>query len=128
MDRAIAGLKYERMAKYGLTHFVLTYLVGEILRMNSDGRALLKDPLPFLCTNSKAIVHQRKLLKSIDAVARYIVTELNYFIREHGDEAYDYKTAFKSQTDVHAIRNAVSKALEKDVAIGRAKSFVLPSR
>jgi hypothetical protein len=33
-----------------------------------------------------------------------------------------------AQTDVHAIRNAVSKALEKDVAIGRAKSFALPPR
>jgi hypothetical protein len=124
---AVSGLKNERLAKYGLTHFILTYLVGEVLRMNRDGRALLKDPLPFLSTNSKPNANQEAMLKSIDDVARFVVTELNYFIKEHGDEAYDYKTAFKSQSDVHALRNVVSKAFEKDVAIGRAKSFVLPT-
>ena len=125
--RAVADLKYERVAKYGLTHFILTYLVGEIVRMKSDGCTLLRDPLPFLSTNSKRNARERKLLKSIADVARYVVTELNYFIREKGDEAYDYKTAFKSQADVHAIRNVVSKAFEKDMAIGRVKWFALPN-
>jgi hypothetical protein len=43
-----------------------------------------------------------------------------------GDEGYDYKSSFKSQTDVHALRDEILKAYEKDINIKRAKAFALP--
>jgi hypothetical protein len=51
----------------------------------------------------------------------------DYFIKEHGEESYDYKSAFRSQTDVLSIRNELLKAFEKDIAVERAKLFTLPS-
>jgi hypothetical protein len=124
--RAATSLQYERMARYGLTHFILVYIIGQILQMYSDGKKLLKEPLPFLVTNAKINAKQDAIVASLDALAKFVVTELNYFVKEQGEESYDYKTSFKSQTDVQAIRNAVLKAFEKDIAVGRAQPFVLP--
>jgi hypothetical protein len=42
------SLNYERIAKYGLSHYILVYLIGEVLRLGVDGKALLKNPLPCL--------------------------------------------------------------------------------
>lgn len=126
VNRAAQRLNYERLAKYGLTHFLLVYLVGQILQTSPDGRQLLKDPLPFLSTNTWHNPKQDKAIQGVDEIARYVVTELNYFIKESGEETYDYKTSFKSQADVHSIRNTVQKAFEKDIAVGRAKAFSLP--
>lgn len=120
------SLTYERVEKYGLTHYILMYLVGEVLRLGEDGRALLKRPLLYLSTNTNANQKETKMLASLRALTKFIVTELNYFIKENGEESYDYKTSFKSQTDVQSIRNAVQKAFEKDVTTGRAQPFKLP--
>jgi len=119
-------LSYERVAKYGLTHYILIYLVGEVLRLSKEGEALLKRPLPYLATNTSPNPKEEKVLASSRTLIKFVVTELSYFIKENGEESYDYKTSFKSQTDVHSIRNAVQKAFEKDVATGRARPFKLP--
>lgn len=120
------SMPYERVAKYGLTHYILIYLVGEVLRLGKDGQTLLKQPQPYLTTNVSTNQKEAVVLASLRALTKFIITELNYFIKENGEESYDYKTAFKSQSDVHSIRNAVQKAFEKDVATGRAKPFKLP--
>jgi hypothetical protein len=119
------SLSYDRIAKYGLSHYILVYLVGEVLRLGTDGKTLLKDPLPYLSTNTNDNSKQKPLLDSMRALTKFVITELNYFIKENGEDSYDYKTSFKSQTDVHLIRNAVQKAFEKDVTTGRAKQFKL---
>lgn len=120
-------LSYERVAKYGLTHYILIYLVGEVLRLGQNGRSLLKRSIPYLRTNEdENNPKEVQIITELRAITKFVVTELNYFIKENGEDAYDYKTSFKSQTDVHAIRNSVQKAFEKDVATGRAKQFCLP--
>ena len=60
--------------------------------------------------------NEAKVIGAIDDIARYIVTELNYFVKgKGGDEGYDYKSSFKSQTDVHTPRDEILKAYEKDI-------------
>jgi hypothetical protein len=124
--RAVANLKYERVAKYGLTHFILVYLIGQVIEASADGKLLFKSPIDYLSTNTRENAAEESIRKSIDDVARYVTTELSYFIKAHGEEGYDYKSAFKSQTDVQAIRDEVLKAFEKDIHVGRAKWFSLP--
>jgi hypothetical protein len=54
------------------------------------------------------------------------VTELNYFVKGEGGEAYDYKREFKSQKAVEGIRDELLKAFEKDRYRGRATPFAIP--
>lgn len=126
-NTATVGLKYERLAKYGLTQFILVFLIGQVLEMNSAGTTLLKSPGSRLSTSEKKNANEVKVLTAINEIARYVVTELNYFVKSKGgDEGYDYKSSFKSQTDVHALRDEILKAYEKDINIKRARAFSLP--
>jgi hypothetical protein len=120
------SLAYERLGKYGLTHYILVYLIGEVLRLSDDGISLLKQPLPYLTTNAEENPKESVILQALVKIAKHVITELNYFIKENGEDSYDYKTSFKSQAEVQSIRNALQKAFEKDVAIGRANKFELP--
>jgi AIPR protein len=125
--RALTNLPYERDAKYGLTEFILVYLIGQVIQASTDGQQLIKNPLPTLTTSRSLNPKESQLAKSLDEIAQYVTTELTYFIKGRGEEAYDYKNNFKLQSEVNTIRNEVLKALDKDVAIGRARKFTLPS-
>jgi hypothetical protein len=122
----IDGLTNKRMARYGLTLFVILYLVGEMLCLSEDGKKLLGNPLSILTTNKKPNMHQKPVLQGIAALIAFIITELNYYAKEHGDDAYDYKSEFKSPKALETLRNEVLKSYEKDIARSKASLFVLP--
>ena len=101
------------MRSYGLTGFIVLYLVGELLRTSKDGAAVLDNPEPFLRitkTNKLRDKLESRLLKEVGAVASYTVTELNYYVADHGAEAFDYKSIFKSEKGVKLFRSEVLKA------------------
>ncbi len=119
-------LTNERVGRYGLTAFVILYLVGELLRLSDDGRNLLNDPLSCLTTNSKLNPRETTMLQGISQLIDFATTEINYYIKEHGDDAYDYKSEFKSPKSLDVLKNAVLKSFEKDVHRGKASLFALP--
>ena len=124
--KALSKLKYERIGKYGLTLYVLVYLIGKILESSKDGKLLLSGPGPYLKTINHDNPLENKILKHVDQIAAFSVTELNFYIKGQGGENYDYKSEFKSPKDIGAIGDAVLKAFEKDVAVGRMKELSLP--
>lgn len=119
-------IQSERVAKYGLTTFVLLHLVGELLRHSQAGIELLRDPSQFLRSSANPLAHEDKVRNSIQELIDHAIVELNYYIKENGEENYDYKSEFKSTKSVDALRNAVLKAYEKDLGVKRRKPFALP--
>lgn len=97
---ALVNFKYERLAKYGLTQFILVFLMGQILKLNTDGTKLLKSPVTNLSTNAASNPKDAKLIASLDVIGKFVVNELKYFVKENNGDDYDYKTAFKSQGGV----------------------------
>lgn len=118
-------IKYERLAKYGLTTFVLMHLVGELLQFSEEGRRVMSNPEQSLRSAATPDVAQELLEAKIGLLLDHAIVELNYYIKDRGDEAYDYKSEFKSPKAVEALKDTVLKAYEKDLAIGRAKEFTL---
>jgi hypothetical protein len=130
VDDLIHGIENERIQKYGLTKFLIVYLIGEALRLEEDGKILLRDPLPYLRTkqsNPKAQKREARVVKQIRELINFVITELNYFIADQGGDAYDYKSEFKSPKQVGLIRTEIIKAYEKDKFRKRLASFKLPS-
>ena len=84
-----------QVARYGLSLFLILYLLGEMLRLSADGKELLVDPLPVLTTKNKTNPRQKAVLQGVASLVKFLVTELNYYIKEHEGEAYDYKSEFK---------------------------------
>ncbi len=120
------SIAIDRIKKYALTKFIVLYVVGELLRKAGDGKKLLDDPLPFLATIGSANVFECQVLDQIRHLAQFAVTEINYFVAENGNEAYDFKSEFKSQTKVQTIRNEVLKSYEKDIYRKKVAPFVAP--
>jgi hypothetical protein len=126
--RAIPNIKYQRVAKYGLTFFIVVYLIGQIVKESTDGKSLFIDPLKYLSTNAADNAAEGVIISLFDEISRFVITELNYFIKTNGKDAYDYKTAFKSQQDVQGIRDEIQKAFEKDISRGRIEQFNIPKK
>ncbi|MCJ7706114.1 MAG: AIPR family protein, partial [Anaerolineales bacterium] len=127
VQQACAAVSMERVRDYSLTAFVVLYLVGEMLRESADGLQLLKDPTPYLSTSEHDNPMQAAILAGVRDLALAAVAELNYYVQDHGADAYDYKSEFKSPTRVQQIRAEVLKAYQKDVFRSRATHFALPT-
>ena len=127
-DQAVCKLSNERVRKYGLTKFLILYLAGEVLRKEPDGVRLLDNPKPYLQTsNGNGKADQQKVFASVRDIVKDVVTELDYYVKSHGEDAYDYKSEFKSVNAVTAIAIEVLKGYEKDKHRGRVTPFTLPS-
>lgn len=128
IQQAKGKIKSERISKYGLTSFVLLHLVGDLLRESQDGRALLGDPEPYLRSSVRPSAPEGDLMVSLQSLIDHSLVELNYYVKEHGADGYDYKSEFKSPKAVDLLRNAVVKAYEKDLHNGRTQPFSLPKK
>jgi hypothetical protein len=120
------ALENKRLARYGLTSFLALYLLGELIAASADGRAFLENPLSFLTTSAAANMLEARWLSQTAPLIDWMTTELNYFVKGSGGEAYDYKREFKSPKAVGIIRDELLKAFEKDRYRGRVAPFVKP--
>jgi hypothetical protein len=126
---ALSKCLEQRVRQYGLTRFVLLYLVSELLKQSNEGQTLLEEPAIYLRTkqvNSDRGQLEADLKNEIAKLASYVVTELNYYIEDHGKDAYDYKSDFKSEKSVKTIRSEVLKSYEKDRFRDKVDAFTLP--
>lgn len=131
VDNAVDKIHNERVRTYGLTKYVVLYLVGEVLREEEDGRALLAHPLPYLRNRqSTDDGRQSSVLEQIRRIGIDIAVELDFYVQEKEKETggtYDYKSEFKSKTAVSAIRTNALKEYSKAKHRGHACVFRLPS-
>ncbi len=127
IDDHLSDITHERVRKYTLTKYIALYLVGEVLREETSGIRLLKDPSPYLTTKKTKNPEEGKVLGLIDTQVEFVLTELNFFIEERGGDTFDYKTEFKSPNQVKKLRTEVIKAYTKDKRMSRLNPFTLPN-
>ncbi|MBL8523265.1 MAG: AIPR family protein [Betaproteobacteria bacterium] len=118
-----AGMKIQRIAGYGLTVYVVSFLLAEILRTSPKGRDVLENPEKYLYKKDSANPLEAKLIKAFTQLVKTTIVNFNYVIDQSGGEGYDYKSKFKSQIEVMKIRDDVLKDYEKDVTRGKEKAF-----
>jgi len=127
--KVVKRCTHPRISTYGLTRFLLLYLMGELLRKTPHGTALLDDPKPYLATKqSKTTARKTEadVITEIEKLVTYAITELNYYVDDRGGEAYDYKSEFKTPKGVEAIRSEVLKSYDKDLYRDKVDKFELP--
>ena len=122
----LSMIENQRLARYGLTHFLVLFFLGELMRLSPSGRRLFENPLEVLSTNSRVNPKEEVVIAQSRALLEWLITELNYTVRELGGDSYDYKREFKSPKAVITIRDTLLKAFEKDKFRNRATEFTLP--
>lgn len=122
---AVRALSNERVRKYGLTRFLVLYLIGEVLREEPDGRSLLDSPGAYLEQGAAGRTRQAAVLDQVRRIAADIVIELDDYLKT-AKTGFDYKSEFKSEASIQQIRSEVVKAYAKDKRRSRATVFALP--
>jgi hypothetical protein len=126
-EASLPTISNERVRKYGLTKFILAYLVAEVLRQEPDGVQLLDHPRQYLEEASGANKdRQDAVVRQLADIGHDAAVEVNYYVNGRGD-AYDYKSEFKSRMPVEQIREEVLAGYAKDKYRGRVTPFELPS-
>lgn len=69
---------------------------------------------------------EAKVLAQTAPLINWLVTEINYFVKAQGADAYDYKREIKSPKAVEGLRDELLKAFEKDKYRNRANPFSTP--
>lgn len=108
-----------------MTRFLILFLLGELLRYSVAGKHLLENPLEYLSTSTEINPKESLVIEQCQLLLQWLITELNYTMRELGGDRYDYKREFKSPKAVTAIRDSLLKAFEKDKFRNRAPEFTL---
>jgi hypothetical protein len=99
------------MAKYGLTTFVLVYLVGLLMRETEEGTEILDDPLTTIRDN------ENRFRAAVARLVDDILIDFNAYVREQEAALgyFDYKTSFKSQRAVEALADDVHRQHQRAV-------------
>lgn len=107
----LPGVTNRLMARYGLTTFVLAYLVGDLMRETAIGRDILSDPLSHLQNNETG------LRSAIGRLIDDILIDFNAYVKDQEEKTkyFDYKTAFKSQRAVEALQDDVVRQHKRAV-------------
>lgn len=125
IEPRLVTIENQRLARYGLTHLLLLFLVGELMRLSSAGKRLLANPIDALSTNTGTNPKEAAILVQASSLVNWLITELNYTVRELGGDSYDYKREFKSPKAISTLRDSFLKAFEKDKFRGRAVDFTV---
>lgn len=120
---ALPSLKNVRMSKYSLTAYLLLYLLGELLRLSKDGKALLTNPLLALSTVGKTNKEEVGVVAQIDALLGWLVLELEDDENAPNGDNFDYKRVYKSQKSTQEIWRNTEKAFMKDIPKKRVSKF-----
>jgi hypothetical protein len=109
--KKLSKIENQLMSKYGLTTFVLIYLVGLLMRDTDEGEQLLADPLATVRDN------ESRFRKSVARLIEDILIDLNAYVREQEAATgyFDYKTSFKSQGAVTALADDVHRQHQRAV-------------
>lgn len=95
------------------------------MRLSPAGKRLLANPFDALSTNTGTNPNEAGILAQASSLVNWLITELNYTVRELGGDSYDYKREFKSPKAINSLRDSFLKAFEKDKFRGRAVDFTV---
>jgi hypothetical protein len=111
------------MSKYGLTSFVLAYLVGLLMKDTEEGATVLDDPLETVRDN------ETRFRKAVSRLVDDILIDFNAYVREQeaANGYFDYKTSFKSQRAVETLADDVHRQHQRAVLRNEDIAFHIES-
>jgi hypothetical protein len=116
------SMSNQLFGKYGLTRYLIIYLIGEALEADSSGRELCKNPSKFLGEPNG----RRRLNDVLGKLAAALVRILDGEVTRRGktDETFfDYKSDLKSPKAVEALRATIIGQFQIVVDNGYAPKF-----
>ena len=118
VSEQMTEVEYEQMARYKLTYYFILYCLSAVIRLDNDSRDIFNNPELIFEYNDYADL----LSESIDELVSDIITDLNYEVKQLGDD-FDYKADLKSPKRVVILGDSIVKEYEKQMKKGKAQTF-----
>jgi len=113
-------ITHKQYAYYSATKYFLLYIISKIMQEDKVGKDIYKNKLDIV-TNSKDLSEFKRIIA--DILKNNIIVDLNYFLKDEKNAAFDYKKVSKNTTELQSLSMELLKDYEKDLKRAKAKSI-----
>ncbi len=111
---------YKQYAYYSATKYFLLYVVSKIMQDDEIGKAIYTNKLNIV-SDSQDLNEFKRIIT--DILRNNIIVDLNYFLKEETNSAFDYKKVSKNTTELQNLCMKLLKDYEKDLKREKTKSI-----
>lgn len=113
-------ITHKQYAYYSATKYFLLYIISKIMQEDEVGKNIYKNKLDIV-SDSKALNEFKRMIA--DILKNNIIVDLNYFLKDEKNTAFDYKKVSKNTTELQNLSMELLKDYEKDLKREKAKSI-----
>lgn len=111
---------HKQYAYYSATKYFLLYIISKIMQEDEVGKKIYKNKLDIV-SNSKYLSEFKRIIT--DILKNNIIVDLNYFLKDEKNAAFDYKKVSKNTTELQSLSMELLKDYEKELKRAKAKSI-----
>jgi AIPR protein len=120
VEEKLDQIDHKQYAYYSATKYFLLYVISKIMQDDEVGKAIYTNKLNIV-SNSNDISEFKKIIA--DILSSNIIVDLNYFLKDENNAAFDYKKVSKNTTQLQSLSMELLKDYEKDLKRGKARSI-----
>lgn len=120
VEEQLDQIYHKQYAYYSATKYFLLYVISQIMQQDEVGKAIYTNKLNIV-SDSKDLNEFKKIIT--DILRNNIIVDLNYFLKDEKNSAFDYKKVSKNTTELQSLCMELLKDYEKDLKRAKAKSI-----
>ncbi|MCP2727983.1 AIPR family protein [Limnofasciculus baicalensis] len=120
VEQTLDQIDHKQYAYYSATKYFLLYVISKIMQDDDVGKAIYTNKLNIV-SNSNDISEFKRIIA--DILSSNIIVDLNYFLKDENNAAFDYKKVSKNTTQLQSLSMELLKDYEKDLKRGKARSI-----
>ena len=120
VEEQLNQIEHKQYAYYSATKYFLLYVISKIMQEDEIGKAIFKNKLN-ITSNDKDLNEFKRIIS--DILRNNIIVDLNYFLREERNSAFDYKKLSKNTAELQGLSTELLKDYEKDLKRAKVNSI-----
>jgi AIPR protein len=120
IEEQLDQITHKQYAYYSATKYFLLYIISKVMQDDDIGKAIYTNKLSIL-PNSEDMIEFKRIIT--DILKNNIIVDLNYFLKDEKNAAFDYKKVSKNTTQLQSLSIELLKDYEKDLKRAKAESI-----
>jgi AIPR protein len=120
IEAQLEQINHKQYAYYSATKYFLLHVISTIMQEDEIGKEIYKNKLDVV-SDPKDMTEFKRIIT--DVLKNNIIVDLNYFLKDEKNAAFDYKKVSKNTTELQNLSTELLKDYEKDLKREKAKSI-----
>lgn len=113
-------INHKQYAYYSATKYFLLHIISKIMQEDKVGKGIYKNKIDVVSDAINLSEFKRIIT---DILKNNIIVDLNYFLKDEKNAAFDYKKVSKNTADLQGLSSELLKDYEKDLKREKAESI-----